>query len=260
MLHLEIYGTGEPIVLIHGWAMHSGIWRTFAKQLAKHYQVICVDLPNHGRSNKLSEFTLETINQQLQKQLPDRFTIIGWSLGGLVGLDFAARFPKTIQGLILMGSNPCFVKNESWSGMKLDVLEKFTEDLIQDCHGTLIRFLSLQVKGLENAKALLKELKQALQECDLPNEMALQQGLKILKENDLRENLKHLQCPIQVILGSHDSLVPKNVGEQMLELNSEIKLAIIEKAAHVPFLSHSEYVFEILNDFMKNSQGIASIE
>ena len=42
-------GQGPTIVLVHGWAMHSGIWQDFAEQLAKQYQVICLDLPGHGQ-------------------------------------------------------------------------------------------------------------------------------------------------------------------------------------------------------------------
>ena len=49
-IHTETYGLGKPIVLVHGWAMHSGIWRLFARELAKHYQVTLIDLPGHGRS------------------------------------------------------------------------------------------------------------------------------------------------------------------------------------------------------------------
>ena len=64
-IHKEVYGTGDPIVLLHGWAMHTGVWREFAKKLAQNYQVICLDLPSHGHSDYLEKFTLENISQAL---------------------------------------------------------------------------------------------------------------------------------------------------------------------------------------------------
>jgi pimeloyl-[acyl-carrier protein] methyl ester esterase len=251
-IHTETYGTGEPLVLIHGWAMHTGIWRIFAKQLAEYYQVICVDLPGHGQSEKLPEFTLEAISHQLYKVLPNSAcTLIGWSLGGMVALDLASRFPDQVNGLVMIGSNPCFVKTPDWAGMKLPVLEKFTDDLIIDCRATLLRFLSLQVKAVSDYKMLLKELKTALQACEPPATEVLHGGLAILQQQDLRPQLAQLQCPVQVILGSHDTLVPVAVGEQMQSLNSDLRLNIINKAAHVPFLSHPEQLLNILQDFME---------
>jgi pimeloyl-[acyl-carrier protein] methyl ester esterase len=251
-IHTETYGTGEPLVLIHGWAMHTGIWRTFAKQLAQHYQVICVDLPGHGHSEKLPDFTLETISNHLQKILPPTAcSLIGWSLGGSVALDLASRFPERVNNVILIGSNPCFVNKPTWAGMKLLVLEKFAADLTADCHGTLLRFLSLQVNGLQDYKVVLKELKTALLACQAPEKDVLQGGLVILQQQDLRPQLARLHCPVQVILGSHDTLVPVAVGEQMQSLNSHLRLNIINKAAHVPFLSHPRQLINILQDFME---------
>ncbi len=250
-IHTETYGAGEPVLLIHGWAMHTGIWRTFAKQLAQHYQVICVDLPGHGHSEKLPQFTLENISNQLQKILPVSLcTLVGWSLGGAVALDLATRFPERIKNLVVIGSNPCFVKTPTWAGMKQATLEKFTADLTADCRGTLLRFLSLQVKGLQDYKGVLKELKTALHDCEPPTVEILQGGLEVLQQQDLRPQLTKLHCPVQVILGSHDTLVPVAVGEQMLNLNPRLRVSIINRAGHVPFLSHQAELIAVLKEFM----------
>jgi pimeloyl-[acyl-carrier protein] methyl ester esterase len=256
-IHTETYGTGEPLVLIHGWAMHSGIWRIFAKQLAQHYQVICVDLPGHGQSEKLPDFTLEAISKHLQKILPSSAcTLIGWSLGGAVALDLASRFPDQIKNLVIIGGNPHFVKTPDWAGMKLATLEKFADDLKSDCRATLLRFLSLQVKGVVDYKIVLKELKAALQACEPPETKVLQGGLAILEQQDLRSQLSQLHCPAQVILGTHDTLVPVAVGEQILVLNPRVQLNIIDKAAHVPFLSHPAQLINLLMDFMGTTDAV----
>ena len=42
-IYHQTFGKGKPIVLVHGWAMHSGIWQDFARQLAQQYQVTCID-------------------------------------------------------------------------------------------------------------------------------------------------------------------------------------------------------------------------
>ncbi len=248
-LHTEIYGTGEPMVLIHGWAMHTGIWRSFAQQLAQHYQVIAVDLPGHGHSETLNPFTLESINQALCKILPlEPCTLVGWSLGATVALDLAARFPQRVKKLVILAGNPCFVKNEDWPGVKAVTLEKFAAELQTDCHATLLRFLSLQVKGLANYKTVLKELKTALQACEAPTPEILQSALHILQQQDLRPQLARLSCPVQVILGSHDTLVPVAVAEPMRALAPRLQITVIDKAGHVPFLSHSAHLIALLQE------------
>jgi pimeloyl-[acyl-carrier protein] methyl ester esterase len=254
-IHKEIYGTGEPIVLLHGWAMHTGVWRDFAQRLAENYQVICLDLPSHGRSEALPNFELPLISEQLIKAFPkEPCTVLGWSLGGTIALDLKQRFPTRIKGLVLLASNPCFVKKENWAGMELKLLHRFTDNLMIDCQLTLLRFLSLQILGLPNYKTLVKTLKIALQETPTPEQSVLKQGLTILKETDLRVVVSELSCPLLLILGGKDTLVPVAVGEQMKALQAKLFLHILKKAGHVPFLSHQNELLAVLMTFMENKR------
>lgn len=254
-IHQEIYGVGEPIVLLHGWAMHTGIWRDFAQRLAKNYQVICLDLPSHGRSEVLPHFELPLISEQLIKVFPkEPCTVLGWSLGGTIALDLKQRFPTRIKKLILLAANPCFVKKENWAGMELKLLHRFTDNLMIDCQLTLLRFLSLQILGLPHYKTLVKTLKIALQETSVPEQSVLEQGLTILKETDLRVVVSESNCPLLLILGDRDTLVPVAVGEQMKNLHAKLFLHILKKAGHVPFLSHQNELLTVLINFMENKR------
>jgi pimeloyl-[acyl-carrier protein] methyl ester esterase len=252
-IHQEIYGVGDPIVLLHGWAMHTGIWRDFAQRLAENYQVICLDLPSHGRSEALPSFELPLISEQLIKAFPkEPCTVLGWSLGGTIALDLKQRFPTRIKGLILLASNPCFVKKENWAGMELKLLHRFTDNLMIDCQLTLLRFLSLQILGLPHYKTLVKTLKIALQETPVPEKSVLEQGLTILKETDLRAVVSESDYPLLLILGDRDTLVPVAVGKQMKTLQTNLVLQVLKKAGHVPFLSHQDELLVVLMNFMEN--------
>lgn len=297
-IHLETFGQGKPIVLVHGWAMHTGIWREFAKQLADSYQVTCVDLPGHGRSEAIDPFTLERISDALVKIIPpsppfpkggiEQLPVfgkervkqssslekeknkpsppfvkggpggicwLGWSLGATVVLDIAARYPEWVSSLILLAGNPSFPSSgvgepSEWTGMDVRLLDDFAEHLNKNCQTTLLRFLSLQVNGLPNQKELLKSLKTAVFECDAPDQNTLQGGLDILKHADLRPVLSALNIPVSVILGGLDTLVPVAVGQKMQQLLPSLELNIIDRAGHVPFLSHSRETLAIISEFM----------
>lgn len=254
-IHLETFGQGKSIVLVHGWAMHTGIWREFAKQLAQNYRVTCIDLPGHGHSEKIDPFTLEQVSAELVKAAPEQGCCwLGWSLGATVALDIASRYPERVSALILLAGNPSFTSSGSemqkCPGMDVRLLDDFAEQLNKNCQATLLRFLSLQVNGLPEHKALLKALKTAVFECDAPDKTTLQGGLNLLKQADLRPVLSGLNIPVSVILGGLDTLVPVAVGQNMQQLLPSLELNIIDRAGHVPFLSHSRETLAIISRFM----------
>lgn len=289
-IHLETFGEGKPIVLVHGWAMHTGIWREFAKQLAQNYRVICIDLPGHGHSEAIDPFTLERINAELVKIIPPGSPFskggdyhlkkeedclspplskngvgsfppfekgglggicwLGWSLGATVVLDIAARYPERVSSLVLLAGNPSYTQTEQWPGMEIRLLDDFAGHLHKNCQATLLRFLSLQVKNLPDHKVFLKALKASVFECEAPDTNTLQGGLDILKQADLRPVLSGLTIPVSVILGGLDTLVPVAVGQKMQQLLPGLELNIIDRAGHVPFLSHSRETVAIISRFM----------
>jgi len=256
-LHQQTFGTGKPVVLVHGWAMHSAIWRDFARQLAQRYRVTCIDLPGHGGSEKITPFTLEQISEALVNAVDDeRSCWLGWSLGATVVLDIARRYPRRVGALVLLAGNPCFVQRasenstETWPGMKPALLEQFAAQLAENCAATLVRFLSLQVQGLIDAKGLLKQLKTAVSEYAAPDAETLRGGLNILENADLRGVLAGIDKPVLALLGGRDALVPAAAGPAMRRLLPTLQLHCIDKAAHAPFLSHSAETVAIISRFI----------
>lgn len=258
-IHTETYGQGKPIVMVHGWGMHSGIWRPFAEALSRRYRVTCVDLPGHGRSGRISAFDLEHLGPRLVAAVSDEPACwLGWSLGATVALDIASRFPERADRLILLAGNPRFIRThdaadspDHWPGVSPRVLDAFSGQLTEDAQQTLLRFLALQVHGLPDTKALLKTLKAAIFECGPPDNTSLQQGLQVLKEADLRPALAAFDRPVSAILGGRDTLVPHAVGVHLQRLQPNLQLHLLEKAGHVPFLSHQEALIGIISGFME---------
>jgi pimeloyl-[acyl-carrier protein] methyl ester esterase len=252
-IHTETYGQGKPIVLVHGWAMHSGIWRDFAKELAKYFQVTLLDMPGHGRSETQSPFTLDNVSHSLIEALSyESCCWLGWSLGSEFVVNIAAQFPERVNKLILLAGTPCFVKNEQWPGMGTTVLDNFSASLLEDSQATLLRFLSLQIKGMYDQKTALKKILALVSESPAPDRKTLQDGLAILKQTDLRAEFANLKVPVAVILGQLDMLVPFAVGAKLQALLPEMELTIIERAGHVPFLSHQQAVVNAVQKFVDN--------
>ena len=240
-IHAEIYGQGRPLVMLHGWAMHSGVWRDFARLLAKHCQVICLDLPGHGRSDAIEPFTLETVSETLLEAIPvERFCLLGWSLGATVAMKMAERSPERVEKLLVLAGNPRFVQDADWPGVRPGTLDGFSALLKSDLNQTLVRFLALQVNGLAHGKQLLQILKKALQEYSAPPAEVLQAGLDVLKTSDLRECMLSTRIPTAMIMGGKDLLVPAESALKVAQGNPNVDVKILESAGHAPFLSHPD--------------------
>lgn len=250
-MFLESYGEGPPLLLVHGWGMHGGIWGSMVEQLAQRYRVMCVDLPGHGASEPLQKFDLDHLVHELSSQFDEPLSVCGWSLGGQLALRWAALHPHQVSRLVLLASTPSFVQRADWAhAMAQETLQDFARALVENHAQTLKRFLALQVRGSENERELLATLRGRLFSRGEPDMNALRGGLEILRETDLRASLPQLQQPVLVIAGERDMLTPTTASAYMAQALPSAKLVNVAGAAHAPFLSHPKIVVERMMDFL----------
>lgn len=110
-IYYSTKGTGNPLVLLHGFLESSKIWEPFIAGLAVKRQVVCIDLPGHGRSGLISEVHSMELMADVVKAVLDHLkissaTLLGHSMGGYVTLAFCEKFPQSTSGIILMNSTP----------------------------------------------------------------------------------------------------------------------------------------------------------
>jgi pimeloyl-[acyl-carrier protein] methyl ester esterase len=251
-LYLESYGEGAPLLLIHGWGMHGGIWGDAVSQLARHFRVHCVDLPGHGASiMHPSPYTLDAVVEALSARFDEPLAVCGWSFGGQVALRWARLAPQQVQRLVLVASTPCFVEREDWVfGMEQANLRQFAEDLERNPAVALRRFLALQVHGSEWERELLAGLRSRLFSRGEPDVNALRGGLEILGDADLRAELPTIRQPVLAIAGERDRLVPPEASFYLAQTLPDARVEEIAGAAHVPFLSHPEFFVRRVTDFL----------
>jgi pimeloyl-[acyl-carrier protein] methyl ester esterase len=278
-LHLESQGSGAPLLLIHGWGMHGGMWGQVAAQLATNYRVHSIDLPGHGhsklpspeigrggggegtcqdalsltlsRERERGQVLLDEIVAQLSAQIDEPLTVCGWSLGGQVALRWAQLHPAQIEKLVLVATTPCFVQQQDWScAMAAETLQDFAASLMQNHVQTLRRFLALQLRGSENERELLLDLRARLFANGEPDTAALRGGLEILRDTDMRHQLKQITQHALVIAGERDTLTPLAASEYMAKTLPNARLAVMQGAAHAPFLSHPQFFMQQLTSFL----------
>ncbi len=251
-LHVERIGNGPDLVLLHGWGLHGGIFRSVVPQLAAHHRVHLVDLPGHGRSAPLSgAYTLDNVAHAVAAAVPARAAWLGWSLGGRVALAAAAR-GTAIAKLLLVGTNPCFTRRDDWPhGMPEAEFEQFAVSVRDNWEQTLQRFLAIQARGSERAREELRALRQDLFAHGQPQPTALAGALEILRAVDLRRALPAISQPALVLHGARDTLAPLAAAEYTAAQLPHGKLHVIDSAGHAPFLSHPDEFLAALEAFLQ---------
>ncbi|MBE8232605.1 MAG: alpha/beta fold hydrolase, partial [Endozoicomonadaceae bacterium] len=133
-------------ILLPGWGVSANIFNT---------------LPDYDAAQKIDLLTLQgvhhdeywlikSLDKQIKKNQP--LCIIGWSLGGLLATHYAACYPNQVQQLILLNSNPCFIRQHNWPGMAPFHFKTFFDQFNAEPRRTLKRFHNLCAKQDQSNK------------------------------------------------------------------------------------------------------------
>jgi len=261
-LHTETTGHGPDLYLVHGWCLHSGVWDSILPEFAHSYRVTCVDLPGHGHSREVPMPTsLAALAQLLVDAAPESAVWLGWSLGGLACARAALDFPVRLRALALVSTTPRFITAADWPhAMPLERLQEMATELRHDYHSTVQRFLALQVRGDNGARATLRQLRKALFAFGEPSPANLERGLMLLRDSDLRTELAHIHIPTLIMTGEHDRLTPPQAGQFLAAVVRGAQYRVIPRTAHAPFLSSPmEFIFA-LKQFLNNLSAASSAQ
>lgn len=110
ILHTEITGQGQAIVLIHGLFGSYENLGVIARALAGQWQVVNLDMRNHGRSDRHDSMSYALMAEDVKDTLDhlglDQVILLGHSMGGKIAMEFALRYPDRVNKLILADISP----------------------------------------------------------------------------------------------------------------------------------------------------------
>ena len=160
-ISLRTLGQGPDLVLIHGWAMHGGIFAPLSERLARRFRLHLVDLPGHGDSHDYVAGSLQpvAVARAIVEATPPAIWM-GWSLGGLIALRAALDHPAHVHGLVEIAASPRFVRADDWPhAVPATIFREFGAGLVAAFRPAIERFLALETLGSANAQEELRELK-----------------------------------------------------------------------------------------------------
>lgn len=258
-LHVTDLGEGKPVVLIHGWPLSDAMYEyQYAALIEKGYRVIGITLRGFGQSDKpygtySYDVFADDIKVVLDKLKIENATIGGFSMGGATVIRYVSKYNAAhVNKLALFGAAaPTWTKRSDFNyGLwtKEDVnglialnntnrpqlLANFgqifsaTPTSVSPGIGAWLGGINMQASGY------------AMGEC-----------LKLLRDGDLREDLKNIKVPTLILHGKLDKICSYDLAEQMTKGIKNSTLVPFEKSGHALFVEETEKFNAEILKFLK---------
>jgi pimeloyl-ACP methyl ester carboxylesterase len=229
-VYYEIYGEGEPLLLLHGNSGSIKAGESQIPELSKHFKVIAVDSRAQGKStdsNKEITYALmaSDMNELIDKLKLGSVYIVGWSDGGNIGLELAFAHPEKVKKLVTFGANYTY---ENFMAAPDSVVMDPNDSLIIKTSAFLQMYKAEYDRIPPEIKKKLTDLTQKY-------------------PNFTKEQLKQIKMPVLIVVGDHDLITL----DQTIALFTSLphsQLFIVPGATHFVPVERSKLInSEVIN-------------
>jgi 3-oxoadipate enol-lactonase len=267
----DILGEGDPIILIHGFSDRKEHWRAQIGDLLKSFQVIRMDNRGAGKSDRPDGVYsmgvyADDIKALLDHLKVEKTHIIGHSLGGMIVQNFALKYPKKINKIVLIntiasitppGVPPnqgieIYIKNAIagiyarkknplkafLAGAKRSYSRKFWEQMNENPGKRFHHIWT--VEDLIEEKMLYG-----------PTEKDIYHQAEALRTHNTYERLHEIKSEVLIIAADKDRTCPKLMNEKIHELLPNSRFIIIKNAGHQSILEYPHLINQNIIDFLK---------
>ena len=185
---------------------------------------------------------------ELDANLPQDAWLGGWSLGGMLAAELAARRGERCSGLLTLASNLRFVVEPSWpAAMSAETFKVFRQGCAADAPATLKRFALLCAQGAADARGLSRLL---LGGAPQVQPHALLAGLDLLATLDTRAALQAFVGPQLHLFAGQDALVPASAAQALLALLPDVEIGLIDSVSHAFALERPHEIAMAIQAFL----------
>lgn len=229
-LYYATAGEGEPVVLLHGGLANSDYWGQQVAALAQHHKVIVVDSRGHGRSTRDSRpYSYDLMSDDVVALLDhlkiNKADIVGWSDGGIIGIDLAIRHPTRVNRIF------SFAPNTKTSGVKPDTEKNPVFASYIERAGNEYRKLS---KTPDQYDAFVEQISH----------------MWGTQPNWSDEDLKKINTPVLIVDGDHDEAIVREHLEYIANTIPNAGLLILPNTSHFAFIQAPKEFNEAILNFI----------
>jgi pimeloyl-ACP methyl ester carboxylesterase len=251
-LAYEDTGKGHSVVLLHGFAEDSTVWRHQVALLGEHHRVIAPDWPGSGLSPASPElvsmeFFADLLRALIEQERIERCCVIGHSMGGYAALAFAQAYPGFLTGLGLFHSTAFPDSPEKQQARKRSIA------FIRENGAALfLRTATPNLFGDRFKKENPAEVEDLIERGSSANpEVLVSYYEAMLRRPDRTAVLRSARVPVLMIAGIADNAVPLAESLKQAALAPLTFVHFLEDAAHMGMWEAPETAGKVLSDFLR---------
>ncbi|ANT52089.1 alpha/beta fold hydrolase [Mesorhizobium amorphae] len=229
-MYYAVFGAGDPVLLIHGGLGHADIWASQVATLSKTHKVIVADSRGHGRSTRTEQpYGYDLMASDYLALLDylkiDKTALVGWSDGGIIGIDIALHHPERLTRLFAQAANV------TTDGVDPGVMTNKTFAAYIDRSGRDYKKMS---KTPDQYDAFVAQISHMWE-----TEPAW-----------TKEQLGKITTPTAIVAGDHDEAIKREHTEYMASAIPGAKLIILPNASHFAMLQAPDEYSQAALDFI----------
>lgn len=230
-MYYAVFGAGDPILLIHGGLGHADIWASQVAEMSKTHKVIVADSRGHGRSTRTDEpFGYDLMASDYLALLDflkvDKTALVGWSDGGIIGIDIALHHPERLTRLYAQAANV------TTDGVDPGVLTNKTFAAYIERSGRDYKKLS---KTPDQYDAFVEQISHMWES----------------QPNWSKDDLAKITTPTAIVAGDHDEAIKREHTDYMASVIPGAKEIILPNASHFAMLQAPDEYTKSALDFIE---------
>ena len=253
-------GTGNALVLIHGFCESLDIWDEFIKIFSQRYHVVAPELIGQGKNEFPStilapngyvvtmEMLAEGVNEVLKTCRVEQCTIVGHSMGGYTALAFAELFPEKVKGLCLFHSS-ALADPEEKKADRNKAIEAVKKDQSAFLAGLVTRMFAPS-----NVGRMRGEVERVLSIAKNTSQNGLVAVLAGMRDRiDRQHILERIDCPVLFIIGKDDLMIPLDKMLPQIVKPGHSEVLMLSGVGHMGFYEAKEKTLFAVERFMEET-------
>ena len=254
-LFYNITGTGEPLLLLAGFACDNSYWSLMMPNLTTKYQVIRVDNRGVGRSSTPTKpYSIQEMARDAAALLEylciDSVSVIGHSMGGQIAQELALNYPQKVRNLIIISS---WAQVNSIFHTIIETWGELPQILDWQQYQKVILPWVFTEQFLSTPQVIDQILQMAVNYPFRPTAQGLYNQSQAILNSDTSARIPEISCPTLVMVGKQDILTPVAFSQQLTQLISHAQLVLIENCGHGLLIESTHTVAEKILNFLDKS-------
>jgi pimeloyl-ACP methyl ester carboxylesterase len=249
----RVTGTGEPVMLVHGFGESGEVWKLQVDHLQNKFRLIVPDLPGSGRSEMAGDMSMdgmaEILNAILNAEGLGQVTMIGHSMGGYITLAFVNRYPGKLKAFGLFHST-AFADSEEKKTARKKGIEFIRKNGTSEFLKTTSPNLFSPATQADNP-GLIDEFLAGLDNFSIPAFVSYYESM--MQREDHTDVLKSTTLPVLFVIGEHDSAIPKEDALRVAHLPGISYIHILHHSGHMGMLEEPNKSNTILEKFLSEN-------